>query len=262
MLDIRACRGRRFPMSTMPLVREVFYPESDGRPMAETQLHGKVMIDLLSALEQRYAEVPDVYVWGNMLLYYEEGNPKACLAPDLFLVQGVDKHVRRTYKLWEEGRVPSLVIEVTSKSTREEDQAEKRGVYERLGVEEYFLFDPLGEYLRPRLQGYRRVRGRYEAVAPEPDGSLASRTTGLQLATEGKRLRLRDTVSGEPLLWNEELAGAQHAALERAEQESRRAEQEARRAEEEARRADQERRARESAEERIRKLEEELARKT
>ena len=98
-------------MSTMPLAREIYYPESDGRPMAETQAHGKVMVDLLNVLERRYAGVPDVYVWGNMFLFYEEGNPRACEAPDLFLVKGVDKRVRRTYKLWEEGRVPSLVIE-------------------------------------------------------------------------------------------------------------------------------------------------------
>jgi len=233
-------------MSTMPLAREVYYPESDGRPMGETQAHAKVMIDLLNVLERRYASVPDVYVWGNMFLYYQQGNPKSCVAPDLFLVKGVDKHVRRTYKLWEERRVPSLVIEVTSKDTRNED-LDKKAVYERLGVEEYLLFDPLGEYLRPQLQGYRLMAGRYEAMTLEADGSLVSGTTGLRLAPEGQRLRLRDSITGEPLLWNEELAEAQRAAEERAEQE--------------ARRADQEKQARQSAEERIRWLEEELARR-
>jgi len=248
-------------MSTMPLAREVYYPESDGRPMGETQAHAKVMIDLLNVLEKRYASVPDVYVWGNMFFYYQQGNPGACVAPDLFLVQGVDKRVRRTYKLWEEGRVPSLVVEVTSKSTRDEDEVEKKGVYERLGVEEYFLFDPLGEYLQPRLQGYRLVRGRYQALVPGADGSLVSRTTDLQLAPEGERLRLRDAAAGEPLLWNEEEAEARQAAEERARQAARRAENETQRAEIEARRADQEKRARQAAEERIRQLEEELARR-
>jgi Uma2 family endonuclease len=213
--EIRVCRSRRFPMSTMPLAREIYYPESDGRPMAETQAHGKVMVDLLNVLERRYAGVPDVYVWGNMFLYYREGDPRACVAPDLFLVQGVDKRVRRTYKLWEDGRAPSLVIEVTSKSTREEDEVEKKAVYERLGVEEYFLFDPLGEYLRPRLQGYRLVGGRYEALVLAADGSLLSRTTGLTLAPEEARLRLRDAATGEPLLWNEELAEAREVAEEK-----------------------------------------------
>jgi Uma2 family endonuclease len=200
--------------------------------MAETQAHGQVMIDLMHALGRRYAEVPDVYVWGNMLLYYVEGDPRACLAPDLFLVKGVDKHVRRTYKLWEEGRVPSLAIEVTSRSTRAEDTKLKKGVYERLGVDEYFLFDPFGEYLEPRLQGYRLADGRYRALALSMDGSLSSRETGLDLVPEGPRLRLRDAVSGAILPW----------------------------ADEEARRADQEKLAREAAEERVRLLERELAR--
>jgi Putative restriction endonuclease len=193
-------------MSTMPLARTVHYPESDGRPMGETQAHSKVMVDLLSLLERRFADVPDVYVWGNMFLYYEEGNPRACVAPDVFLVKGVDKRLRRTYKLWKEGRAPSFVVEITSKDTQGEDTKDKKGVYQSLGVEEYFLFDPLGEYLRPRLQGYRLVGGRYEELAPEADGSLLSSITGLRLAPEGRRLRLRDAVTGESLLWDEEQA--------------------------------------------------------
>src|SRR4051794_30411568 len=72
VLEFRAGRGRRFPMSTMPLAREVYYPESDGRPMAETEAHGQVMIDLWTALRRRYASVPDVYAWGNMFLYYQQ----------------------------------------------------------------------------------------------------------------------------------------------------------------------------------------------
>jgi hypothetical protein len=213
--------------------------------MAETEAHAQVMIDLWNVLRRRYASVPDVYLWGNMFLYYQQGNPRACVAPDLFLVKGVGKHVRRTYKLWEEGRAPSLVVEVTSKDTRNED-LEKKVLYERLGVEEYILFDPLGEYLRPRLQGYRLVEGRYEAMALEADGALLSGTTNLRLEPEGQRLRLRDAVTGEPLLWDEELAEAQRAAEERATQE--------------ARRAEQEKLAREAIEERLRRLEEEVAR--
>jgi len=202
-------------MTAIPLSRTIHYPESDGRPMAETQTHGQVMIDLIHALGRRYADVPDVYVWGNMLLYYVEGDPGACLAPDLFLVKGVDKHVRRTYKLWEEGQAPSLTIEVTSRSTQSEDVKTKKGVYERLGVAEYFLFDPLGEYLRPRLQGYRLAGGRYEPLVPAADGTLTSREAGLLLTPEGARLRLRDAATGERLLWTEEVDEALRAAEER-----------------------------------------------
>jgi Uma2 family endonuclease len=241
-------------MSAIPLAREVHYPESDGRPMAETQAHGKVMVDLLHVLEQRYADLPDVYVWGNMMFYYEKGNPKACVAPDVFLVRGVAKYVRRTYKLWEEGRAPSLVIEVTSKSTQSEDEEKKKGVYERLGVEEYFLFDPFGEYLEPQLQGYRLVRGRYQPLRPQADGSLASRTTNLDLVPEGTRLRLRDAATGEPLLWSDETEEARQAA-----EEARQVAEEARQSAEVQ--AERERLARQAAEERVRALEEQLARR-
>lgn len=241
-------------MTAIPLSRTIEYPESDGRPMAETPDHGQVIVDLFHALSRRYAEVPDVYVWFNMLLYYVEGNPRASVAPDVFLVQGVDKErERRTYKVWEEGRAPSWICEVTSKSTRDEDVATKKGIYERLGVLEYFLFDPLGEYLKPRLQGYRLAGGKYERLAPQAAGSLWSPTTGLRLVPEGKRLRLLDAETGEPLPWPDEDAVARRAAERQAEDERR-----ARATAE--RRAEEERRAREAAEQRLRTLEEELAR--
>ena len=240
-------------MTAIPLSRTIEYPESDGRPMAETPDHGQVIVDLFHALSRRYAEVPDIYVWFNMLLYYGEGNPSASVAPDVFLVHGVDKQrERRTYKVWEEGRAPSWICEVTSKSTRNEDVVTKKGIYERLGVEEYFLFDPLGEYLKPRLQGFRRVGGRYQSLVLQ-EGALSSQTTGLRLMPEGKRLRLRDAATGAPLPWPEEDTAGRQAA-------EREAEQEKHLREAAERQVDEERRAREAAEQRIRVLEEELAR--
>jgi Uma2 family endonuclease len=234
---------------SIPLQNEIHYPESDGRPMGETEIHAQVLEDLRFALVRRYADVPDVYVWGNLFLYYREGDPKACVAPDIFLVRGVGKRTdnrRRIYKLWEEGgRVPSLVIELTSESTRDEDR-EKKKLYERLGVEEYFLFDPFGEYVRPRLQGFRLEGGRYEPLPQRVDGSLESRTTGLILKPEGPRLRLRDKETGEALLNVAEADEARLSAEARARQEA------------EARQAAEERAS--LAEDRLRTLEEEMKR--
>src|SRR5436305_10128874 len=147
-------------MNAIPLEHEIEYPTSDGQPMAETSLHLTVMFDLIFGLRAHYAAVPDVWVGGNLFLCYEKGNPAACLAPDLLLAKGVDKWDRPNYLLWEE-TVPSLVAEVTSRKTRREDKTRKQSVYERIGVEEYVLFDPYGEYLRPRLQGYRLERKLY-----------------------------------------------------------------------------------------------------
>ena len=191
-------------MNAIPLQRDIYYPESDGQPMAETDLHRDEMYDLIYALRRRYRDVPDVYVTGNLFLYYFQGDPRAVVAPDVFLVKGVAKGQRRIYKLWEEGRVPSLVIELTSDSTRDEDLSRKKLCYECLGVEEYYLHDPYQDYLDPALQGFRLVNGRYQRIEPEAGGSLRSLTTGLLLRTEGSRLRLVDATTGAPRPWDEE----------------------------------------------------------
>jgi hypothetical protein len=85
-------------------VQPIHYPERNGKPMAETDVHIDVLIYLREALKDYFRDEPQVYVAGNMLLYYEEGNPAACVEPDIFVVQGVSKGERRTYKLWEEGQ--------------------------------------------------------------------------------------------------------------------------------------------------------------
>ena len=204
-------------MSAIPLEREIEYPTSDGQPMAETPEHQQVMIDLIQGLRSRYRETPDIWVAGNFFLCYEEGNPNAHVSPDLMVAKGVEKaKVRPNYLLWEE-QPPSLVVEVTSKSTQREDQGKKKRLYARLGVEELVLFDVLGEYLRPRLQGYSLEGDHYRPLALEADGSLLSRTTGLLFKPEGKRLRLVDAVTGGRILWEEELeaAHAEEAAARR-----------------------------------------------
>ena len=203
-------------MAAIPLQREIYYPESDGNPMAESDVHRDVMFDLIHALETRYSGVPDVYVSGNLLLYYVEGNPRKSISPDVFLVWGVPKGHRKTYLLWKEGKAPDFVIEVTSDTTSHEDLNRKKDRYEDMGVEEYVLFDPLDDYLDPRLQGYRLKGGRYQPVPLERDGSLRSRTTGLVLRPEGTNLRLIDAATGERLLGHREETKARLAAEDRA----------------------------------------------
>jgi Uma2 family endonuclease len=203
-------------MAVIPLQREIYYPESDGKPMAESDVHRDVMFDLIHALDTRYAGKPDVYVSGNILLYYVEGNPRISISPDVLLVRGIPKGRRKTYLVWKEGKAPDFVIEVTSDSTRQEDLHKKKDRYESLGVEEYVLFDPLGDYLDPRLQGHRLTRRRYQPIPLQEDGSLLSRTAGLILRPEGTNLRLVDAATGERLLGHREETEARRAAEERA----------------------------------------------
>jgi Uma2 family endonuclease len=239
-------------MCALPLEQEIEYPTSDGQPMAETTLHRVVMSDVIGGLERRFAETPDVWVGGNLFLYYEQGKLDKSVAPDVLLARGVAKRNRDTYLLWDE-TVPSLIFEITSRKTWREDTRKKKGLYERLGVAELVLFDPYGEYLEPRLQGFRLERGGYQPLPPSPDGSLDLRTVGVTARPEGERLRLVDAESGEKLLWNDELE-----ATRLAETAARVAETAARLAAEERAAAAEARAA--AAEERARALAEELAR--
>ncbi|MEA2604114.1 MAG: hypothetical protein QOF89_5106 [Acidobacteriota bacterium] len=254
-------------MNAIPLEQEMEYPSSDGQPMAEGPEHLRVMIDLIDGLTNRYAETPDVWVGGNFFLYHEKGNPKARVSPDVLMAKGVVKQKgRRNYLLWNEGP-PSLIVEVTSLDTRHRDTGFKKSLYQQIGTEEYVLFDPLGEYLRPPLQGYRLLRGLYQPIPLEPDGSLLSRTTGLRLKREGYRLRMVDVITGKPILWTEELeARAAEEAAARQVAEARATKAEARAAEETAARqaadarAAEEAAARETLEKEMRALKEELDR--
>jgi Uma2 family endonuclease len=191
--------------------KQIHYPESDGKPMGETDLHIDALIYLREALKDYFRDEPQVYVAGNMFLYYEEGNPAACLAPDVFVVQGVIKQERRTYKLWEEGQPPAVVFEITSRGTRLEDLGTKRVVYAMLGVQEYFLYDPLGEYLQPPLQGYQLQQGEYQRMPPGGAGVLASQVLGVELRVEEGRLRGVIPATGERLLTPAEALAARRA---------------------------------------------------
>jgi Uma2 family endonuclease len=173
------------------------YPTSDGRPMAETDLHRDLMNELIDTLQQYYADDPQTYVSGNLLLFYVPGDRLRHLSPDVFVVKGVPKRPRLNYLTWEEGKVPDVVIELTSSSTRDEDVKDKFMLYERtLRVPEYFLFDPMGDYLDPPLRGYRLRQGSYRAIRAAK-GRLSSRVLGLHLERVGKTLRLFDPVAGK-----------------------------------------------------------------
>jgi len=203
----------------------VYYPESDGEPMAETDTHRKQMVYLIEALDDYFRDDPQVYVAGNLFLYYEEGDIRQVVAPDVFVVKGVSKGDRRTYLLWEEEhKGPQVVFEVTSRRTRKEDLGPKKGTYEMLGVQEYFLFDPLGEYLEPPLVGYRLEESGYRQTAGE---RLVSEVLGLELRVEEGRLWLYDLETGEKLLSPLEAQAARREAEARAEAAEARAEQEA-----------------------------------
>ena len=248
-------------MATSSRSRPIDYPTSDGKPMAETDLHRRIMMDLLEILDDRYADDPNAYVSGDLLLFYEEGNRRRHVAPDVFVVLGVPKTPRDHYLMWLEGKGPDVVIEVTSKTTRREDQTKKRTLYQDvLRVPEYFQIDPTEDYLKPPFQGHRLVEGCYEPIR-RIDGRLPSLVLGLLLERNGPRLDLIDPATGDRLLTRRERAA--EADIRRAEADRRRAEADRLRSEEERRRAEADARAAEAEAEadRLRRELEELRRR-
>jgi Uma2 family endonuclease len=182
--------------------------------MAETDIHRLLMIDLHQTLQDWFAARPDVYASGNLLLFYEEGNKRRHVSPDVLVVFGVPNHPRDNYLLWEEGHAPNVVIELTSSSTKREDTHKKFELYrDVLRVPEYFLFDPKGDYLKPTFQGYRLVGSQYQTMRPR-DGRLLSRQLGLALERDGQYLRLVDPATGHRLPTRAEARRAAEAEVE------------------------------------------------
>ncbi len=191
------------------------YPSSDGKPMAETDRHRKLMMDFIQMLEHHFREANNIYVSGNLLIYYEEGNPRKSIAPDVFVVFGVGKKPRRTYLTWEEGNTPNFVLEVASPSTYQHDFGSKKELYASvLAVKEYYIYDPYGD-ITPSFVGYRLVNGEYQEIA-FVDGRLPSTVLDLELAEHEGNLRLYNPATQRWLQPPEERAEQVEAELAKA----------------------------------------------
>ena len=172
----------------------VIYPESDGQPIAESDATRDYLFYSVEALRLYFKSRGSVYVSGNLFIYYEEGNPKAVISPDVFVVFGVSQRKRRSYKTWQEGnKLPSFILEITSKTTKKQDQENKPRLYASLGVQEYFQYDPTADYLQPQLQGAKLVNGSYE---PLPIQHTANQIPFIHSQVLGLDLQLRESFKG------------------------------------------------------------------
>jgi Uma2 family endonuclease len=211
---------------------EIFYPSRDGEPVAETYDHFYAIMTTLEVLRQ-YLSGTQATVLANQFLYYAQGFPKLRIAPDVMVIFGVTPGGRDNYKIWEEGQVPSVIFEMTSKGTREQDLAHKKTLYEQLGVSEYWLFDPRGEWISERLRGYRLHEEVYYPISDS-----ISQPLKLRLELEDKLIGFYRQDTGEKLLIPDELAQALQNAEAQSSQERQRAEQERQRADQESQRAE------------------------
>ncbi len=228
--------------------------------------HFRMIACLYSSLSALFGQEGAPYVAVQTPLYYDERHPVLAKQPDLMVIKGVKNQDRSRYHLWEEGQVPSVIFEVTSGATWMEDLVNKSSLYMQLGVKEYFIFDPYGEFLRDYVQGLRLVekdgRREYVPIAPNKDGSLISQELGTQLLVKNHLLRLAPAKQQQDeaiqlIPWAEELYGLQAGtdlqvgaasnhmsregveALQQAETQLRAAEERTRQAEERARQVEE-----------------------
>lgn len=181
----------------------VEYPDADGQPMAESDFQRHYLIYAVESLRIHFGSRPDVYVSGNLFIYYEQGNPKAVVAPDVFVVFGAPAYDRPSYRLWQEPKGPDFVLEITSRSTYSEDQGTKRGLYALLGVREYWQFDPTSDYLDPPVQGLQLIERNYWPLPARSDPTgerfWHSQVLGLDLRLVDGELRFFDPDTRQPL---------------------------------------------------------------
>lgn len=186
---------------------EVFYPSEDDEPLAETTEHLLAIINTFTALTQ-YLAGQGAMVFSNQFLYYVKGQPSKRVAPDIMIVFDFDiaPGLRSNYKIWEEGQVPKFIMEMTSQGNRDNDHLVKKSLYEELGVEEYWLFDPKKEWISDQLIGYRLQEGVYHTIRDS-----RSETLQLNFVPEGSSLNFYRLDNGLKLLIPDELFRALQA---------------------------------------------------
>jgi Uma2 family endonuclease len=208
-------------------------PYDDGMPM-ETQRHVMQLQLLMDPLRLFWADRQDVYVSGNMFVYFslEQVRNQDFRGPDFFAVLDVPKRERKSWVVWEEGKGPDVVIELLSESTAARDKGEKKDVYQNcLRVPEYFWFDPFSA----EWAGFALREGVYESIIEDAQGRLVSQRLGLALVRwEG----VYQEVSTRWLRWATLAGTLLPTPQEVAEQEQRRADAAQQRADAAQQRAD------------------------
>ena len=189
------------------------YPDSDDEPMADNDWQFTALTNTVSALRVRYQDRTDVYVAGDMLVYYRMNDNRTRVAPDVYVVFGaLGNHRRRSWIISREGKPSDFVLEVASPRTWARDAAKKREIYAEMGVTEYWRFDPTGDCFTPPLVGERLENGEYREIPlSTEDGILRgySELLGLDICVlPGLELRLYDPATGEWLHTHQESEAA------------------------------------------------------
>ena len=247
---------------------ELRLPSCEDEPVSQNSRQFTAVHESAGSLRLHWRGREDVYVGGDQFVYWDRQKPPA--APDVFVAFGVANRHRSSYVVWEEGKPPDFVLEVASPSSRQRDEKAKPNLYAKMGVPEYFWYDPEGK-LEPALSGFQLRHGSYEALPEErlPDGApgVRSKVLGLTLCIGPTgpepldvSLRWYDHTADEFLPARHELADGKRVAEARAAESQATTKRALAAAERAEARAEQEAAARATAEARVAVLEAALRR--
>ena len=171
---------------------------------------------------------------GNHFIYYRPGDRTGWVAPDIYVMLDHVWKCRSPYRIWVEGKVPDFVLEVISPNSKIRNRVDKKALYSKLGVQEYFVIQPNEARLGERLVGYRLWGGEYVELRPDPrlgpERELRSETLGVSLRVAGPLIRVRNLDTRKDYLSHEALDKVAEKERVRADAEKARAEAERARA--------------------------------
>lgn len=202
----------KFPLKMAD--KEMFYPETIENDMPEGIKHFLLSVQLASTLLAFFSKQNDVKIFGNLMFYYEEGNPQRYISPDIMVCFGLENAPERVYKLWETKVVPSVVIELASETTWFNDISKKLAIYQNLGVKEYYIYDLEYEYLPKPLIAYKLVDGEFEEIEIQ-NSRILSDSMNLELVDTGETLRFFDPAAKKFLMTMEEVQYENEKLLEK-----------------------------------------------
>ena len=225
---VESSQAKEEAMTTRPAITAIVYPDSDGMPLPDGEFQTPLYVGVVGTLRTFFRNVPGSRVNGDNFLYYVEGNPRLSVAPDCYVALGltddaIESIVRHnTYLMWEVGKAPDFVLEIGSPSTWRKDLDEKRDIYARMGVTEYWRYDSTGgDFYGEPLVGERLADGQYERMEMihESDGRTWSHSDvlNLDLWWQDGDLRFWDPVERQWLLTHEEEQEGRLAEKSRAE---------------------------------------------
>ncbi|MBP0008410.1 MULTISPECIES: Uma2 family endonuclease [unclassified Roseofilum] len=150
------------PRACLPSAEDL--PDSDDTPV-DNELQDLIPSLLKAMLALIWAERMDWFFGVDMGIYYDPNQP--AIVPDGFLSVGVpriiDSDLRLSYVLWEEQKLPTLVLEVVSHKRRKE-YTQKKEEYAQLGILYYAIYNPLRKR-KQKLEVYELNGGEYELLS-------------------------------------------------------------------------------------------------